>query len=192
MGVNFTLLRILWLGESKSSMMTNIVASNTSGGTRRSHPTHSGSSLTLLDSIFWGTTNWAWDLWGGHVENGTKARCSRVPKNYITERFHGPGVLLGRWQLHDVADLEVDSREGRKHAHTFTAIVRSTRLGFPPSILRGRDRAVLHSCSPPGVRERRFWHDSDRGHYHYHPQEVSSSRRLRGFWRSVHIYLKAV
>jgi len=162
-------------------------------GTRCSYPTRLDGLLTLLDSIFWGTTKWARDLDGGQVENGTRARRSRVPKNYITERFHRPGVLLGRRRLPDVADLEVNAREGRKCVHTFTAIVRSARLGLPPSILRGCNRAVLHSCSSPGVRERRFWHNSDRGHYHHHPQEVGpGSRRLRGFWHSVHIYTQPV
>ena len=166
--INFTLLSILWLGESKSPMTKTIVASNMSGGTRHSYSTRLGGPLTLHNSILWGTTKYAWHLDGGRSENGTKVRCSQIQRNCITERFHRPGVLLGRLRRR-VADLEVDPREGRKRVHTFTAIIRSAWFGLPPSIWRGCDRAVLHSRSPHGVRERRFWYNSDRGHYYHHP-----------------------
>ena len=145
-GIYFTFLRILRLGESKSSMTKSIAASNTSGRTRRSYPTHPGDSLTPHNSIFWGPTEYAWDLDYGRSENGTKVRCPQVPRNYITERFHRPGILLGQ-KRRRVADLEVDPCEGRKCVHTFVEIIRSVWFGLPPSIWRRRGRAVLYPRS---------------------------------------------
>ena len=130
----YTFPRILWLGESKSSMTTNIVASNTFGGIRHSYSTYLGGSLTPHNSIFWGPTEYAWDLAHGRSENGTKVRYSQVPRNQCTtERFHHPGVLLGE-KCRRVADLEVDPREGQNRVHTFAATIRSTWFGLPPSI----------------------------------------------------------
>ena len=55
-----------------------------------------GGSLTLHGSVFWGNTPLAWDLNGGHKEDGTAVRYSQV-KGTTTEGL----IQVHFWPLND-------------------------------------------------------------------------------------------